>query len=77
MKTKKEFDIIKELLYIIIRKGKGVIGMGELRIRNITVVKAICGMCGHEWLPKVENPAVCPRCKSYNWQIPKGAKCKR
>lgn len=28
--------------------------------------------CGHEWLPreKSENPRVCPKCKSANWDQP-------
>lgn len=27
-----------------------------------------CLRCGHVWLPLVEAPSVCPRCKSYKWQ---------
>jgi len=28
--------------------------------------------CGHEWLPrdKTQEPRVCPRCKSPNWDRP-------
>lgn len=24
--------------------------------------------CGHQWQPIVQDPVVCPRCKSYNWR---------
>jgi predicted Zn-ribbon and HTH transcriptional regulator len=29
--------------------------------------------CGHEWLPRdrEEEPRVCPKCKSANWDRPK------
>ena len=28
--------------------------------------------CGHEWLPRSgEEPRVCPKCKSPNWDRPK------
>lgn len=30
--------------------------------------KCHCNRCGHRWNPAVENPTVCPRCKSYDWQ---------
>ena len=33
----------------------------------ITVQRATCGRCGHEWQPRVENPVACPRCKNPNW----------
>ena len=28
---------------------------------------AICEQCGHEWKPRVHDPAACPNCKSYEW----------
>ena len=30
--------------------------------------------CGHEWIPrnKTDPPAACPKCKSANWDKPKG-----
>lgn len=27
-----------------------------------------CAKCGHAWLPRTQNPAECPRCKSRNWK---------
>jgi len=27
-----------------------------------------CIKCGKEWVPRVERPEVCPRCKSYEWE---------
>lgn len=26
-----------------------------------------CKRCGHDWVPLVALPRVCPRCKSYRW----------
>lgn len=26
-----------------------------------------CIKCGHEWIARMENPRMCPRCKNYNW----------
>lgn len=29
--------------------------------------KLHCQNCGHDWIPQVEKPVVCPRCKNYDW----------
>ena len=36
---------------------------------GIVMLKGCRCRCGHEWLPrkKLENPRVCPKCKSPNW----------
>lgn len=26
-----------------------------------------CKRCGHRWIPRLENPRMCPRCKSARW----------
>jgi Zn finger protein HypA/HybF involved in hydrogenase expression len=26
-----------------------------------------CKKCGYQWFPRMENPTVCPKCKSYKW----------
>lgn len=28
-----------------------------------------CFRCGHEWLPRADNPKVCPMCKSPWWNV--------
>ena len=33
--------------------------------------KVKCEKCGLEWTPKVKKPRACPKCKSYDWEIPK------
>ena len=33
-----------------------------------------CLRCGHKWLPRKENPACCPNCKSRVWNKPKELK---
>ena len=30
-----------------------------------------CLRCGYVWKSYSENPKVCPRCKSYQWQTPR------
>ena len=27
-----------------------------------------CKKCGHKWIPRKENPEVCPKCKTYSWK---------
>lgn len=27
-----------------------------------------CNACGWKWIPKVDDPVTCPRCKSYRWK---------
>ena len=29
-----------------------------------------CQKCRHQWVARQENPVVCPRCRTYNWNIP-------
>ena len=31
-------------------------------------MKTNCLRCSWEWVPRVENPKKCPRCKSYLWE---------
>ena len=28
-----------------------------------------CKRCSWQWIPRVMNPAVCPRCHSYQWDV--------
>lgn len=30
-----------------------------------------CLRCGHKWLPRVPDPATCPKCKAYEWRTPR------
>jgi len=27
-----------------------------------------CQKCGHKWVPRKQDPAMCPKCKTYNWR---------
>lgn len=40
----------------------------ETQIGMVQLLGCRC-RCGHEWLPrdKTEQPRVCPKCKSANW----------
>lgn len=29
--------------------------------------KLKCVVCEHEWIPRMDNPLMCPRCKSYDY----------
>ncbi len=33
-----------------------------------------CQNCGHKWVPRVERPLTCPRCKNYDYNTAKPAK---
>ena len=26
-----------------------------------------CKKCSYRWTPRIDNPTVCPKCKSYKW----------
>lgn len=30
---------------------------------------SMCKKCGHEWVARVDNPAQCPKCKTYKWEV--------
>lgn len=36
--------------------------------------KLFCERCGHDWIPRIEDPSMCPKCKSYKWNVPKDNK---
>lgn len=29
-----------------------------------------CQKCGHEWIPRVPEVVMCPKCKTYKWNEP-------
>ncbi len=31
------------------------------------MIKLLCLRCEKQWIPRIENPEMCPRCKSYKW----------
>lgn len=33
-----------------------------------------CKRCGHEWVPRISSPAVCPKCHSPYWNKPPSPK---
>lgn len=35
---------------------------------NEELPKLHCVKCGHDWVPRVPNPELCPRCKSRDWK---------
>jgi predicted Zn-ribbon and HTH transcriptional regulator len=37
-------------------------------------MKKQCKKCCYEWESRINNPKVCPRCKSYNWNKTKELK---
>ena len=41
----------------------------------MAIEKLNCLRCGHEWYPVSERlPLVCPKCKSYEWNVEKKEK---
>jgi predicted Zn-ribbon and HTH transcriptional regulator len=41
---------------------------------TVEVVKNKCLRCGWEWVPRLEDPRLCPHCKTAYWDVPKGEK---
>lgn len=35
-----------------------------------------CKKCQHEWLPRIADVRICPKCKSYRWDVAKEGKDK-
>ena len=31
------------------------------------VTRLTCKQCGHKWIPRTEDPKICPRCMSRDW----------
>ena len=36
--------------------------------QNVKQIIYICQRCQFRWNPKVKEPKVCPKCKSYKWK---------
>lgn len=34
---------------------------------KIDIQKLLCKRCGHEWVPKIVEVRICPKCKSAYW----------
>jgi predicted Zn-ribbon and HTH transcriptional regulator len=41
---------------------------------NIIKMKKQCKKCKYSWESRINNPKVCPYCKSYNWNKEKEVK---
>ena len=41
--------------------------MGKNRYQEDIVEVCECSRCGHRWIPRINNPVMCPKCKSYYW----------
>lgn len=47
----------------------------DLSALAIDYLRLTCQRCGHEWLRRrLTPPAVCPRCKSRLWDVPREKK---
>jgi len=33
----------------------------------VKLIRLKCKQCGHKWVPRIANPAVCPSCHSPYW----------
>lgn len=45
-----------------------------MSILHVTKIECKCERCGHEWIPLLQAPNVCPKCKSPYWNHPKKEK---
>lgn len=43
-------------------------------MNSIPIPKLKCLRCGHEWIPRVEEVRLCPKCKSVYWDREKKKK---
>jgi predicted Zn-ribbon and HTH transcriptional regulator len=41
---------------------------------RIVIPRAHCEGCGHSWVPRVENPRMCPKCRKVNYDRPRKVK---
>jgi len=40
----------------------------------VKITRLKCKRCGHRWVPRIPNPAVCPKCHSPHWNKAKRQK---
>lgn len=40
-------------------------------INLVKIPELCCKQCGHTWNPLKPTPKVCPKCKSYKWNVDK------
>jgi uncharacterized OB-fold protein len=33
------------------------------------ICKLKCKKCGHEWVPRQSDVRLCPKCKTYKWDV--------
>ena len=38
---------------------------------RIEIPQLHCNQCEHKWVPRFNEVRVCPKCKSYYWDLPK------
>jgi Zn finger protein HypA/HybF involved in hydrogenase expression len=43
-------------------------------IEKIEWIKCTCEKCHYTWIPKTENPIMCPKCKNIRFNEPKEEK---
>jgi Zn finger protein HypA/HybF involved in hydrogenase expression len=36
---------------------------------NTSLPRLKCKRCGHEWIARVENVRICPKCRSPYWDV--------
>ena len=49
--------------------------MGKIKLEGF-----VCERCGHKWVPRettIEEPKVCPKCKSPYWNMPRKSEERR
>jgi len=34
---------------------------------DVELLTKTCLRCNHQWVPKTDDPKICPRCKSIHW----------
>ena len=42
--------------------------------KAVRMLECKCERCGHEWISRIKNPKLCPKCKSAYWDVEKKKK---
>jgi len=57
--------MISNLIQILISK------ISPRMVAKVRIPTLTCLRCGHEWVPRMVDVRLCPKCKSARWDQPK------
>ena len=48
-----------------------------MAVKEIRLIACKCLKCGWSWYPRTPAPAMCPKCKRWDWTIPGEVKSRK